>query len=270
MSKTLELKEKMKKAIEFNYKFYKENKRFPKTNEDPYYRSARRYFNGAHNYRKQVLMQNGYSEEEAEQAIRNQNEISKDELFEKAVTLFKTKGMLWFGSDAVDKHFGCLFYIRKAVLKELGYSDEDALYEIKAQMMQSSIPLKDVIKPLESYIREVGEIPRSYELQDRGNIVRRFGKWDTAVSVALEHLQHPEESVDELYKKYRDKYLPNIETLKPIKDFIVKEGRLPKTNEITDYHKIVREYILWDNALDVAMEDLGYSMEKRMELFRNR
>src|SRR5690606_18842221 len=148
---TLELKEKMKKALEFNYEFYIKNKRFPKTSEDHYYRSARRYFNGAYNYRKQVLMHHGLTDEEAEYEL-NKNAISKDELFQKALTLFKDKGILWYGSDLVDEYFGCLFYIRKAVLKELGYSDEDLLYEIKAQIMNSAIPLEEVIEPLVSYI----------------------------------------------------------------------------------------------------------------------
>lgn len=266
---TLELEKKMQEALKFSYDFYVKNKRFPKTNEDPYYRSARRYFNGARNYRKQVLMHHGLTEEEAEFEL-DKNPVSKEELFNKALNLYKTKGVLWYGSDLVDEYFGCLFYIRKLVLKKLGYSDEDALYKIKEQIMRSAIPLEEVIEPLESYIREVGDIPKSYELNERGNIVRRFGKWDIAVDVALEHLSNPDKSVEEIYKNHRPRYLPNVETLEPIIDYIKTYNKLPKSNDIKEYHKIVKEYILWDNALDVAMSELGYDEEKRMEMFRNR
>lgn len=270
MNKTLELEEKMKEAVAFNYKFYVENKRFPKTTEDPYYRSARRYFDGAENYRKQVLIRNGFTEQEAEMEL-NKNAISKEELFESALKMYKEQGVLWYGSELVDEYFGCLFYIRKAVLKELGYSDEDVLYEIKEQVTMSATPLKDVLQPLIQWIQEIGEVPRSYEFEERGTIVRRFGKWDIALNVAMEYLDEKNTlSIDELYRKHRDRYLPNVETLTPLKEFIVENNRLPKTSEIKDYIKINREYIIWDNALDEAMADLGYSMNKRMDLFRNR
>lgn len=269
MPKTLELEDKMQKAIEFNFNFYKENRRFPKTNEDPYYRSAIRYFKGARNYRRQVLVSNGLTEEQAEIEL-NRKSISKEELFEDALTLYKEKGILWYGSDLVDEYFGCLFYIRKAVLEEMGFSKGDLLYEIKAQIMKSSLPLEDVIEPLESYIKEVGEIPKSYDLTERGNIVKRFEKWDIAVEVALEHLENPDRSVEEIFAEKRDPYLPNVETLRPIIEFIEENKRLPKSVDIRDYRKITREYILWDNALDEAMEELGYDETKRIEMFRER
>lgn len=270
MNKTAELEEKMKSAVAFNYNFYMENKRFPKTSEDPYYRSAIRYFKGADNYRKQVLIRSGLTEAEAEYEL-NKNEITKEELLEDAIKLYKEEGELWWGSKYLEEYFGCLFYIRKEVLKRLGMSEEDILYEIKSQTMKTAIPLQDVIQPLVDYIKEVGEIPKSYEFKDRGNIVRRFGKWEIALDVAISYASSTNtKTVDELYKEKHDRYLPNVETLTPIKEFIEENGRLPKATEVKEYNKITREYILWDNALDQAMNDLGFSMEKRMELFRQR
>lgn len=272
MPKTLEkstLENKMERAIEFTFEFYKENNRFPKTSEDPYYRSAIRYFKGARNYREQALMRNGLSKDEAVYELDKKSQ-TREEVFNEALELYKKEGILWYGSDLVEDYFGCLYYIRKAILEELGYSKEDILYEIKAQNMKTSIPLEEVIAPLEDYIKSSGEVPRSSDLEERGNIIRRFERWETAVEVALEHIENPEISVEELYTKLRSPYLPNVETLEPIKDFIVKYDRLPKATEISNYRRIAREYILWDNALDEAMGDLRYSIEKRMELFRNR
>lgn len=269
MSKTAELEHKMQEAIDFSYDYYKKHGNFPKTSEDPFYRSAVRYFSSARNYRKQVLVHNGYTETEAEHEL-NKNPISKQDLFNAALDLFKTKGKLWAGSDLVEDYFGCLFYIRKEVLESLGYSREDILYMIKEQTLQSATPLEEVLKPLEDYIRETGEFPRSYEFKDRGTIVRRFNRWEIALDVASEHIKDPSKSVDALYKSYRDPYFPDIRILDPVKTYIRSNKKLPKTGDIKNYHKIVREYILWDNALDEAMSDLGFDIEKRRDYFRKR
>ncbi|PHE64259.1 hypothetical protein COF68_05300 [Bacillus toyonensis] len=267
-----QLETKMEQAVDFNYKYYQEHGEFPPTSKDPYYRSAIRFFNGAENYRKQTLIRNGVSEDKVDEVLYGiKNKImSKTELFNQALETFKKDGTLEYGSELVNHHYGTVFYIRMDVLKEMGYSVEDSLYEIKSQQLKEAIPLEEVLRPLIDYINETGEVPRSYEFEERGNIVRRFDKWEIAIDVAVEHIADPSVSIDDLFKKHRKKYIPKAETLEDIKWFIKTHNKLPKSSDIKNYRQVIRGFILWDNALDNALADLGYTREQREDFFRKR
>ncbi|MEC2463485.1 hypothetical protein P9X10_01040 [Bacillus cereus] len=269
-TKQMELK--MQQALAFNYKYLQEHGDFPSTSEDPYYRSARRFFGGAEEYRRQVLLANGVTEDKVDEELYNikHKMISKEELFQQALKQFKETGDMGYGSEIINHHYGSVFYLRMDILKELGYSIEDSLYEIKNQQLRTAIPLKDVIEPLITYIREYDEVPRSDEMPERANIVKRFNKWDTAIAVAVAYLHDPSKTVDEWYKEKRERYLPRIHFLEEIMEFIKTNDRLPKAEEVSNYRQVLKDFILFDNALDYALIELGYDRKQREDFFRKK
>ncbi|OAO89385.1 hypothetical protein AXX17_ATUG01180 [Arabidopsis thaliana] len=267
-----QMEQKMQQALAFNYKYLQEHGDFPSTSEDPYYRSARRFFGGAEEYRRQVLLANGVPEEKVDEELFNikHKMISKEELFKQSLENFKKTGVLRYGSELVNHHYGTVFYLRMDVLKEMGYSVEDSLYEIKNQQLKTAIPLKEVLEPLIEYIRNYDEIPRSDEMPERANIVKRFSKWDIAVRVAVAYIDDPSKTVEEWYKEKRDRYLPRVHFLDEIIDFIKKNDRLPKSDEVGNYRQVLKDFILWDNALDNALIIMGYDREERENFFKKK
>ncbi|HCL4455185.1 TPA: hypothetical protein N2D10_003212 [Clostridium botulinum] len=137
----------------------------------------------------------------------------------------------------------------KDALKLVGIEMKSDKKQIKSNEKKKKYSDEDLLQKIKNKYNELGEIPKSYQVENYTIIIRRFNGWDNALKKAGFD--------DKELKKYNKTYTKK-DLLNMIKEKTKELGRIPSMTEFSHKHRIVKNFGTWENALIEA----GFSKEE--------
>lgn len=177
-------------------------------------------------------------------------EFTREELLELIRCRYKKTGNIPKISE-----FEFKFYIYKFfgswnnALKLAGIEMKSDKKKIKSNERKKKYSDEDLLQKIKNKYNELGEIPKSYQVENYTIIIRRFNGWDNALKKA---------GVDDKKLKKYNKIYTKKDLLNMIKEKTKELGRIPSMAEFSHEYSIVKNFGTWENALVEA----GFSKEE--------
>ncbi|APR02582.1 TPA: homing endonuclease associated repeat-containing protein [Clostridium botulinum] len=154
-------------------------------------------------------------------------------------------------------------------LKLAGIEIKSEKKKIKSNEKKKKYSDEDLLQKIKNKYNELGEIPKSYQVENYTIIIRRFNGWDNALKKA--GFDNKE------LKKYKKTYTKK-DLLNMIKEKTQELGKIPSMSDFSHKHIFVKNFGTWENALveagfnkeDILNRNKKYSDEDLLNIINTK